>query len=178
MEAYEVVQLIQKYQHDLMNELQIVSGYLKMDRKEEVQNKIEHMMKSYQDERKLLNIEAPNLILWVMQFDQQEDNMRLSYEVSDMPMNLKELDQLIVKQLDRIIQKVKRICNPLELYQLELKLLKQSMEADVEIKLSIHGQLSDFSEIENRSINLKETDQLKVEKDKDRCLFTWSYNAK
>ena len=71
-----------------MNNLQVVQGYLSMDKIDIAKNKLAECVDYYHEERKLMNINAPYFILWVIQFNHCHDNIQLTYHVGDGTLDL------------------------------------------------------------------------------------------
>lgn len=51
MDEKETVRIIQKYRHDLMNRLQIVSGYLTMGKADKAKMNLDNVLEYYEEER-------------------------------------------------------------------------------------------------------------------------------
>ncbi|WP_170138766.1 Spo0B domain-containing protein [Oceanobacillus chungangensis] len=81
MEEKEVVEVLQFYRHDVMNDLQIISGYISMGKLEKVEKKFGELFSFYEEERKLMSIKAPKFILWLIRFNNLYNNFRLTYNI-------------------------------------------------------------------------------------------------
>lgn len=110
MKAEDVVQLIQHYRHDLLNHLQIIHGYASMGNIKKVEEKITKIISSYDEERKLMYLQAVEFFIWVLEFPYMYEDLRLEYDIHTEKSSISRSDIHITnqcKQLMRLIQKIK-----------------------------------------------------------------------
>ncbi|HLS61563.1 MAG TPA: Spo0B domain-containing protein [Virgibacillus sp.] len=154
MNGQTVVQLLQSYQHDLMNELQIIHGYSSMDKVDRVNDKINALISTLEIERNLLSIHAPEFILWVVQFNHLHENIRLVYRINSTYINLTDYDERIVSQLNQMVEVLKLFGDNTKMYELDMEIDIKSAE-NVSFTCSIQGEFADRSALieELQSIN-------------------------
>ncbi|WP_080874242.1 Spo0B domain-containing protein [Oceanobacillus timonensis] len=93
MEEKETVRLLQKYRHDLMNRLQIVSGYLSMERTDKAKQQLDEVLQYYEEERKLMRLNADTFMIWVLQFQDEYPSFALTYHVDLLETAEKSIDE-------------------------------------------------------------------------------------
>lgn len=91
------IKLIQYYRHDLMNHLQVISGYLSMNKKQKANEKIHEVIASFYKEQKLFQLQAPKLTIWLLQFNHTNENIRITYDIDMAKMDINKLDTLLVQ---------------------------------------------------------------------------------
>ncbi|WP_042146147.1 Spo0B domain-containing protein [Paucisalibacillus sp. EB02] len=114
MEAKDVIQLLRLQRHDLMNDLQIVHGYLSMGKTDKVKSKVNNIIDNLNQERKLMNINCPKFALWLIQVKLHHKHIQFTYDIHTENKNLlsydgtlKEIgttiiDYIIASKLDEI----------------------------------------------------------------------------
>lgn len=142
MNEQTVIQILQSYQHDLMNELQIIHGYSSMDKVDRVNDKIDALITSLEFERNLLSIHAPQFTLWVIQFNHLHENIRLAYKINSTYINLIAYDEEIVGQLNKIVEQFEIFGNDTKIYMLDLGINVISA-SNISFTCSIQGQFED-----------------------------------
>lgn len=160
MREKEMVEILQSTQHDLMNNLQVIQGYLSMDKIDTVKSKVANYIDYYSEKRKLLNINAPHFILWVIQFNHVHNNMELSYHIQAENVDLSKIDLQLVKDCEQIIDKVLHLGMERGLYKVNLEISHRS--SNVTVIMNVVGQfvqenvINDFEQYE--SAYVKETE--------------------
>src|SRR5699024_1065158 len=81
MNEADVVRLLQDYQHDIKNELQVIYGYLSMRKIDQVQTKLNQWINHFHKEQSFLMLQAPKFILRVIRFHHTYNPLKLSYHV-------------------------------------------------------------------------------------------------
>lgn len=143
MNEQEVVRLLQYYRHDLMNELQIIHGYLSLDKVDKVKSKVEDVIINYNEERKLMNTNATRFILWVLQINQKQANIRLTYKLNFDHLSLQSLDEELVDYCDYIINGINIYGDKQNFYEVKVKLTEDIKHSCVNVKWVINGPLSE-----------------------------------
>lgn len=161
MDEMSMVRILQTTRHDLMNNLQVIQGYLSMDKIDVVKKKLAECIDYYDQERKLININAPHFILWVIQFNHRHENIQLIYHIEGESLDLGKVDQLLVKDSDYVVNMINKLGSKMELYEIKLELIKVS-KSKVKLSFTIVGQcewINDYKNNEqNKSICVKESD--------------------
>lgn len=126
MKKGEIVKLLQHRRHDLVNDVQVMHGYASMEMFDKVEEKLNEFLISTEHERKLHMLQAPSFILWVETFCMKHQNFNLTYEIHD-DVNLKKHDEWITNTCEKLIQVVKDYSDAEELYELYLKVYKNTL---------------------------------------------------
>ncbi|WP_206207822.1 Spo0B domain-containing protein [Virgibacillus profundi] len=133
----DVVQALQHYRHDLMNDLQIVQGYLSMGKADKAEAKVKEWMEYFNEERKLMSLKAPSFILWVIQFNSRYENFRLSYTIHTENKDLQKIDEKLVEQCNHIMEDFINTSNDQELYNLKLKLSLTENPSKINVRICL-----------------------------------------
>lgn len=163
MKEEDVIRLLQYYQHDLMNNLQVVQGYLSMDQLNIAKDKMDDFVDQFSEERLLMKINAPQFILWVLQFNHQQHQMRLTYQINDKMLNLQAIDEPLVKQCKWLTEQVLKHGKSTELYQIHLK-IQQQTDAKVAFEMSVIGEFDLDENVWNECKNYEQLPQVKIKK--------------
>ena len=127
------VQILQRTQHDLMNHLQVIQGYLAMDKIDIVKEKLDECINHYEQERRLFHTNAQRFILWTTQFNHHHENIQLIYRVDCDNLNLFQINQQLIEDSQWVVSMIKKYGSETELYEVKLELNKIS---DSKITLS------------------------------------------
>lgn len=123
----EILRVIQSYRHDLMNRLQIVSGYLSMDKIDKAKKNLENILQFYEEERKLMKLHVPAFALWILQFHKHYPTFLLTYCI-----HLSETDehQIDEKELLSICQGLlhylEAVGGNIQVYEVFLKIVEET----------------------------------------------------
>lgn len=150
MEEKDVIQLLRHYRHDLMNHLQIIQGYASMGKIDKVQQKLQHYMAYLQEEGKLVNLHAPALALYLLQFDSLHMNFRLTYHVHTNHKDLQSADQLLVKRCRQVMTLIENASDEMELYELDVQLYDES-SAEIVLAFTVNGSFPETSSLGNEA---------------------------
>ena len=160
MEAEDVVNLIQHYRHDLMNHLQVVQGYIKLGNLEKVDASMTELLDHFYQERKLLSLNVPTVLFWVMQFRLKYENYILSYDIDIENKNLSESDQFIEKKLEQIMRDANEKCSNQTLHRVEIE-FKDSIDT-CEIAVYVVNESKELKSIEEKRINQSEIEDIDI----------------
>lgn len=97
MNEQAFIKLIQYYRHDLVNHLQVISGYLSMNKKQKANEKLQEVITNFSKEQKLFQLQAPKLMIWLLQFNHTYENIRITYDIDMEIMDLSSVDALLVQ---------------------------------------------------------------------------------
>lgn len=101
----QIVQVLQYYRHDLMNHLQIVQGYLSMKKTDKAETKLKETLDYYNEERKLMSLNAPMFMLWLIQFNSAFKNWRITYHIHTEYKDLRIIDEQLREQCKHIFKR-------------------------------------------------------------------------
>lgn len=145
MKNTEVVHLLKHYRHDIMNHLQVIKGYASMNKIDKVNNKLNQLVSLLNEESKLMNLNAPNLYLWIMQFNTIHANMRLSYTVNIDRGNLADIENQLLSRVQEVIDLIKKFGQDAELYDLEF--IFSNTHKDIVLFILIDGFIKEKREL-------------------------------
>ncbi|GIO27668.1 Spo0B domain-containing protein [Ornithinibacillus bavariensis] len=95
MESKDIIQLLRLQRHDLMNDLQIVHGYLSMGKIDKVKMKVNDILEAFHQERLLMNMNCPNFALWLLQLNWKQPNIRFNYLLHSINLDLSHIDNTL-----------------------------------------------------------------------------------
>ncbi|WP_404453234.1 sporulation initiation phosphotransferase B [Virgibacillus necropolis] len=144
MEEKEVMDLLRYYRHDIMNDLQIVHAYTSMGKLEKVEEKLATYMAHFDEERKLMNLNAPNLALWLIPFNSIHPNFRFTYAIRDEKLDISDIDEKLTTDCQYCITCLEEITHDQELYEGELVLEYLKQRKQIQVVLTLHGSFSDL----------------------------------
>src|SRR5690625_5021502 len=139
MEDAEVVKLLQHYRHDLMNHLQIVQGYISMNKTDKAEKKLKETIVHYNEERKLMCLKIPAFTLWVMQVNIRFDHIKFEYRILT-EKTLSHLDYDLTAQCINIISAVNKTYGKNGLYEISMEIKDAGNPSFVEISFLIKGE--------------------------------------
>ena len=142
MDEKEVVNVLRHYRHDLMNDLQIVYGYLSMGNIESVQKKLSDCLAHYNEERKLMSLGAPKFALWIIRFNSIFNSFHLSYQIHTENKQLHDIDKLLVERGTAIMNRIRAFCSAAELFEINLKLEERSNQEGIEVTVLLEDGAS------------------------------------
>ncbi|ASN05111.1 Spo0B domain-containing protein [Virgibacillus necropolis] len=162
MEEKKVMDLLRYYRHDIMNDLQIVHAYTSMGKLEKVEEKLATYMAHFDEERKLMNLNAPNLALWLIPFNSIHPNFRFTYAICIEKVDLSDIDDKLTTDCQYCISRLQEVTNDNELYEGEVVLEYLTQTKQVQVKLTLNGSFSDIVSkkisIENENITLQKSE--------------------
>lgn len=157
MEEREVIQILGQYRHDLLNQLQIVQGYLSMGKTEKVQSKITDYIQRLDVERKLVNLNAPIFALHLIQFDSLHTNFRLTYDIRTENRNLAHIDKQLLAYFQQIMAEIDNTSDKNELCGVHLQMNEVASESIIELVFMIMSDSHDpekrFERLEDNNID-------------------------
>lgn len=157
MEEEEVVTVLQHYRHDLMNELQVVQGYLTMGKADKVKTKMNELFASFNEERKLMSLNIPKFTLWVIRFNSIYKNFRLTYEIHTEYKSFQHVDRTLLERCKQILEEIKN--DPFQLVDVHLCIQEQG--TNMMIKIYINGNVDKMMDVKTKldfNMELIETD--------------------
>lgn len=168
MEEKEVMDILRYYRHDVLNDLQIVHAYTSMGKLEKVEEKLETYMAHFDEERKLMNLNAPNLALWLIPFNSIHPNFRFTYAIRDERIDISDIDQRLTTDCQYCITRLQEISNDEELYEGEIVLEYLPRTKQIQVLLTLNGSFAN-----SRNVTLpKETKSITQQKGENHVTYT------
>lgn len=157
MKAEDILKLIQYDRHDMMNDLQIISGYLSIGNTEKVSEKLHDMINRFHRDKKLLSTKASHFVLWLMMINHVEPNIRVNYDVNFDEVNLSSLDEKMTNHCQLLIDGIKAVGSNQELYHVKIHIVQEGLGTnEVKIVFYLTGEINDdalFSYIDRKEID-------------------------
>ncbi|WP_052360667.1 Spo0B domain-containing protein [Oceanobacillus manasiensis] len=174
MNEKDVILLLQHYRHDLMNHLQIIHGYLSMNKTDRVESKVQESLEYYNEERKLMHLQGTLLTLWVIQFSSYYNDFRLTYQIHTENKKIMQSDEQLVRICNRVISLISQMHAGMELFEVHLLLEETEIPEFLRVKLSIDGNFINKEEVIDKLNNMEVDFQMSTENTKDGivCIFT------
>ncbi|BAC13999.1 hypothetical conserved protein [Oceanobacillus iheyensis HTE831] len=167
-----VLHIIQHYRHDLMNRLQLVSGYLSMGKVEKAEDKLNEAIAYYEEERKLMQLQAPSLMLWILEFERYYKSYSMTYfiEATSTTSNHLINDEWIVSKCNQIMHELQNHLNSDSMYEVEIRIIDNINNDRWDIVYSIQGNIPNLA-IDVLQSNLG---NVQIERFNDRLQFVFS----
>ncbi|SEA94462.1 stage 0 sporulation protein B (sporulation initiation phosphotransferase) [Thalassobacillus cyri] len=144
MRADEVMDLMRHARHDWMNELQLIQGYASMGKMDRVKEKLADVLTNADEERRLMNLNAPYLSIWLMSFNWHHPYYRLTYQVKGDKHDLRHKDITLYAQCEEVIHVMESFSDSSILYHGVLT-IESYNEGSTAIEIVLKGKFSDPS---------------------------------
>lgn len=142
MKENDVLQLIKYYRHQFMNDLQIIQGYLNINKLDKVESKINEYIVDYSKELELIDSQTPNFTLWILQFNAIHKNIRLTYEINTNK-KLHIIDHKLMNKCQFVISKVLELGSTDELYEVHIQIHSIAVST-IQVKLCVDGEMEQY----------------------------------
>ncbi|MFS0672933.1 Spo0B domain-containing protein [Ornithinibacillus sp. 179-J 7C1 HS] len=173
MDIKDVIHLLRLQRHDLMNDLQIVHGYLSMGKNDKVKNKINKIIEEFNRERLLMNINCPNFALWLIQVNLQHNHIQFTYDIHTKSKNLHSYDSVLTKIGKTITRYI--LDDKLEIIKGELLLLEN--ESILNMVITLSGRPIDWNRWKERLSEEFENVLIQVEDLEESIKFSFSISS-
>ncbi len=169
MKAAEVVDMFRHYRHDLLNDIQLIHGYASMGNLDKIKDKLQDLLQKTNEERRLTNLKCPHFTLWLMNFNAQYENIRLSYKVL-IQEDLSTFDLTLYATCQEIIQILHNYSSKEKLYNGELILFN---EGEPKVKLTFDGAFRNLEECRQKLKKQEYVETIEVKEEKLSVLFAF-----
>lgn len=170
VEEKEIVALLQDYRHDVLNELQIVKGYLSIGKTDKAEEKLNKWIHQFDEERRLSNLSIPKWMLWLMTTKKRYANIRLYYTIDvKSNLNLTSIDEQLVHHSEQMTDWLYKVGSKNKLYDINIALKEKTNLSEVLICFYIkdfHGILQTSKEVDF---------PVRVEHTESGLICEWSY---
>jgi stage 0 sporulation protein B (sporulation initiation phosphotransferase) len=173
VKSKDVIQLIRLQRHDLMNELQIVHGYLSMGKIDKVKAKVNQIIEASNQERTLTNLDCPNFALWLIQVNLLHNHIRFTYDIHTDNRNMQVFDTVLTNIGNTILDEI--LTNELEFVEGNIQL--KAGNTSIELLVTLHEQtLNSVNWIERMSSKLNNV-LIQVQEEDSNVKFIFSIPA-
>lgn len=146
MKEQEFLKIFQYCRHDLLNELQLLHGYISINKMDSAKQAANDIITNIHKERHLINTGAPKFTLWILKSNHLIPNIKTSYEISLEDENLLSLDDKLVEICHDISSAILNYGRSEEIYQIHFELMKSS---DILFKIHIKCLVSNNYQLIN-----------------------------
>lgn len=94
----EMVDYINLYRHDLMNNLQLIHGYAQLNNPEQMNKKLTEVLTEYAKERDLFTLNTNKFILFILFINHHYANIKIDCNVDVAGCNIEKQDKEIYQQ--------------------------------------------------------------------------------
>lgn len=92
MNNEKIIQLLRRRRHDDLNELQLIKAFIEMNRYEQLKEKFDEFIEKILLEQRLFNLNIPQFSLFLLQFNHDHCNIKLTYHIPMMQIDLSRID--------------------------------------------------------------------------------------
>lgn len=136
MDENNFIKLLQHRRHDILNEFQVIQGYLSMEKTNKVHDKIDDVVASFQEERLLFQTNAPKFIMFIQQMKHVQNSFLFSYQIKTGENDLSPIDEELHKKSEQFLNWFHEVKEKNELYHIKCK-LNQTESNKIEWKAHI-----------------------------------------
>lgn len=115
MSEQDILRALQQYRHDVANHLQLISGYLSMNRPDKVNENVSNWITQLENERNLFNLNLPDLTVWLLHHHVNFPHLRLTYDVSITKDQFTIYDNRLVTRLESLFKNISEWVDPVKL---------------------------------------------------------------
>ncbi|MFZ3576416.1 Spo0B domain-containing protein [Virgibacillus sp. DJP39] len=167
MEEKKVMDILRYYRHDLMNDLQVVHAYTSMGKLDKVEEKLATYMAHYEEERRLMNLNAPNFALWLIPFNSIHPNFRFTYAIRD-EIDISEIDEELTAYSQQCVSHMQKFSKDSELYEGKFLFQYHPKVKQLKVQLTLAGS---FNEIVNDDFPIESKN---ITHNRSENLFTYT----
>ena len=166
------LQFLRYDRHNMMNHLQLVSGFLQLKRLDKVEEYVQNLIHILEKERKLIHLNIPEFSYWILMFNHHNHHYRIDYQI-DVGFSLQPIDQRLTEDCNNFIEIVKKYFSKDELHHFKINLKERSFSSvDVVFRFNYHDfSQTSFTKDCQRLLNV---DELNVSK-REQFICKWTY---
>ncbi|UOQ93861.1 Spo0B domain-containing protein [Halobacillus shinanisalinarum] len=116
MSKEEMIAILRHKRHDWMNQIQLIQGYASMGKVDKVQVQVDKIIQDSEQERRLLNSSAYEFSLWLLTFNLNQDQYRLTYTIQ-LDVDLPIFDKKLTAYAKRLLTLMDEFRKKDELYE-------------------------------------------------------------
>lgn len=169
MSKQDFMELLQFKRHELMNHLQMIQGYIHLDKKDAALEKVSAIVHEENQERKLIHLNIPTFTWWLLLLPLKYPNLRLKYEIQSQSKELSDIDRVLYKYCKQIMETATKLFNESQSYEMKLQLL-EGETSETTTNIAFFGDFGHLSKREFRENDI--TYRLNEDKDKMKAIFT------
>ncbi|WLV23676.1 Spo0B domain-containing protein [Aciduricibacillus chroicocephali] len=120
MNEREVMQILQKYRHDVLNQIQLLHGYLSMNRPERARELLDDWIELCDQDRRLSSLSIPQFTLWTARFDSLYSRLRMYHKINTTGIKLTHHDEELHRISNQFADALLRSSSPEILHEVTL----------------------------------------------------------
>lgn len=146
----EVLQLLQHYRHDILNELQLLKGYVTLGKLEKVEEIMNNWVEHFDQERQLFRLHAPKWTIWLLRAKYRYHNIRVHVDLQlKSSLNLSAIDEQLVTQSEQVVTWLMEHGDREDLYVINIKVIEKNNVPNLILRFHIHGLLQPDQALES-----------------------------
>lgn len=157
MEAKEVTDILQHYRHHLLNELQIIQGYVKLGNTEKADMYLNKLFTHFHHERNFLNLNIPHVFLWFFETKMKYRHFQFSYTIATETKKLTHADMYMKRKLEQIMENIERRCKEDKLYAVHLELKDDKERVLIQISVDSDPDLTNEADFPLEEVTITDT---------------------
>ncbi|MFC4558943.1 Spo0B domain-containing protein [Virgibacillus kekensis] len=158
MDENEIISILRHYRHDLLNQLQIIQGYVSMGKTDKANMKIREYVQDLHEERKLANLDIPKFALYLIRFNSLHTNFRMTYHIYTENSELSRVEERMLEQCRQFIGEIENAADEAVLYDITLEMNDTDSSSVVDLNFNITGNFPSetrlISNIENMGLDI------------------------
>lgn len=159
--------------HQLMNQLQLISGYLQMNRPESAKESLNKLIDRFHQERKLLQLNLPKFTYWLLMYNKGNPMFRLHYKI-DVQQSIEKLDERLLKDCQAFMRLTKSYLPTSTLHNFTIFLF-ETKQKDIKICIEMDPVSVNPISLEKKYINQLQVENLQI-KNETPFYCEWTYN--
>lgn len=165
---------LQYYRHNVLNELQLVQGYLYLDDIQKAKQKVQEWISSVSEEGKLFLTNASNFIVWVIMFNHTYDNIRLTYKI-ETTTSLNKVDQQLVEHCKKLMQVIDENCNHTLCHA--FLHVRDISSSKIMFTFRVEGDFTTEDKLLNQLKNMRDNNDLvtSITSENEAIMYTWTF---
>ncbi|MCA0969946.1 Spo0B domain-containing protein [Halobacillus litoralis] len=145
----EIITLLRHKRHDWMNQIQLIQGYASLGKQDRLLDQISQVKDEAEQERRLLNSRSPAFTLWLMSFNYELEQFRLTYELKE-NIDLSRHDSTLLAYGKKLLQLMEMHHVDGELYEGTVTLYKGDQPSMVGVSWEWDGVFQDGQELKRK----------------------------
>ncbi|MFC7060765.1 Spo0B domain-containing protein [Halobacillus seohaensis] len=135
MNDKDIIHILRHKRHDWMNQLQLVDGYASMGKMDRMKEQLDKIITDAEQERRLLNSSAYHFSIWLLTFNWENQQCRLSYVINE-DIDLSRHDEQLVAYANQTLDILNEHCLFGELYEGTIQIKKNQQQEKENVVVS------------------------------------------
>lgn len=141
----ELIELIRSARHEWLNELQLIKGYLSLNKPDAAEGVIERIIMKAKNEAKLSNLKVPKFTALVLTFNWYSHAFKLDFEVTGHGFDLSPCDDELMLNCQHLLGVFEKHAS--DLAENQMTLMLHMTEESAVITFDFVGQINDHQQM-------------------------------